>query len=305
MNQQNRSIQNRPLQTQIRIAIAAAALGLLSSCASVPSGPPPDVVRLENEMSRLHNDPRIAPNATRELADADAAINVLATQGRHMEAREYEHDVYIAERLIQTAEAEGLARYAEVRAKDLGGERDRLMVSAKSRELRDARVATADALATADAERRDADMARQDAQTTHSEIASLRADLADLQAQQTQQGFVVTLGDFLFEVDRSELKPGAARTLDGLVHALSDDSGATVAIDGHTDATGSRDHNLDLSLRRAEAVRDYLAMHGINPARISTQGLGPDYPVASNSTEAGRQQNRRVEVIVQTSVARR
>jgi outer membrane protein OmpA-like peptidoglycan-associated protein len=288
----------------IRIAIATSMLAL-GACATVPPGPPPEVARLQNEMDRLHSDPRIAPNAPNELGEADAAVNMLAAEGRHMDPREYEHRIYIAERLAQTAEAAGLARYAEVRGKDLGAERDRLLVDAKTRQLRDARVITANALATADAERRDAQFARQDARATQSEIDSLRADLADLQAQQTQRGFVVTLGDFLFEVDRAELKPGAARTLDQLVRALSDDPSARVAIDGHTDSTGSREHNLDLSLRRAQAVMAYLAQHSIDPSRISTQGLGPDYPVASNATEAGRQQNRRVEVIVQTSIARR
>ncbi|MDR3389540.1 MAG: OmpA family protein [Rudaea sp.] len=288
----------------IRTAIAAGMLAL-GACATVPPGPPPEVMRLQNQMDRLHGDPRIAPNAPTELGEADAAVNLLAAEGRHMDAHEYEHRIYIAERLAQTAEAAGLARYAEIRGKDLGAERDRLLVDARTRQLRDAQAATVGALAAADAEHRDAQAARQDARATQSEVDSLRADLADLQAQQTQRGFVVTLGDFLFEVDRAELKPGAARTLDQLGRALSDDPRSSMAIDGHTDSTGSRDHNLDLSLQRAQAVKAYLVQHGIDPARISTQGLGPDYPVASNATEAGRQQNRRVEVTVQTSVATR
>jgi outer membrane protein OmpA-like peptidoglycan-associated protein len=287
-----------------RTALATCILAL-GACATVPKGPPPEVVRLENEMNRLHSDPRIAPNAPSEIGEADAAINVLATEGRHMEVGEYEHRIYVAERLEQTAEAAGLARYAELRGQELGSERDRLLVDARTHQLRDAQAATASALAVADAEHRDAQLARQDARVTQTEVDSLRVDLASLQAQQTARGFVVTLGDFLFEVDRAELKPGAARTLDQLVRALSDDPRSSVAVDGHTDSSGSREHNLDLSLRRAQAVKAYLAQHGIDPARISTEGLGPDYPVASNATEAGRQQNRRVEVTVQTSVARR
>jgi len=289
----------------IRIAIASVTLALLGGCASVPPGPPPEVVRLQTDLNRLHDDARIAPNAAAELQEADAAVAVLSVDARHMDQRDYEHRVYIADRMVQTAEAAGLARYAELRARDLGAERDRLLVDARTHELRAAQLAAADARADAERERTAADLARADIADTRSELSALRADLADLQAQQTQRGYVVTLGDVLFEVDRAELKPGAARTLDQLVRALSDDRGATVSIEGHTDSTGGAQYNADLSLRRADAVKAYLAMHGIDPARVTTRGLGQDYPVASNATEAGRQQNRRVEVIVQTNVARR
>lgn len=292
------------MKPMIKTLVIAVAMGI-GACATVPPGPPPEVVRLENDLDRLHHDPRIAPNAPTELRDADTAVNMLVTDGRHLDPRDYEHRVYIADRLIQTAEAEGLARFAEVHARDLGSERDRLMVDARTRELHDSRVVAATALAAADAEHRNAEMARDDARATRSEVDSLRADLADLQAQQTQRGYVVTLGDVLFEVDRSELKPGAERNLDGLVRAMRDDPAATIEIEGHTDSSGNREHNLDLSLRRAVAVQNFLVAHGISVNRVTAQGLGPDFPVASNATETGRQQNRRVEVIVQTRVAQR
>jgi outer membrane protein OmpA-like peptidoglycan-associated protein len=230
-------------------------------------------------------------------------VSVLVIDGRHMDPALYQHRVYVADRLVQIAEAEGLARFAEVRATDLGRERDRLALDARNRELRDARATASDALAAAAAERRAAELARSEARETRVEIDALRADLSDLQAQQTERGLVVTLGDVLFETDRAELKPGAERTLDGLVRALRDDPAASVSIEGHTDSTGGRDYNIDLSLRRAQAVKDYLASRGIDPGRVSALGLGADYPVASNTTEAGRQQNRRVEVVVQTQVA--
>jgi outer membrane protein OmpA-like peptidoglycan-associated protein len=292
------------MNARAKFSALALLVGLIGGCATVPPGPPPEVVRLETELDRLHNDARIAPNAPDELRDADAAVAFLADQGRRMDAVVYEHRVYVADRLVQTAEAQGLARFAELQASNLGAERDRLMVDARNRELRDARAEADAARATAEAERRSAELARQDAAETRAEIDSLRSDLGDLQAQQTQRGLMVTLGDFLFETDRAELKPGAEHTLDGIVRALRDDPLATVEVDGHTDSTGSRDYNVGLSEDRAQAVKDYLTSRGIDPSRVTTRGLGPDYPVASNWTEAGRLQNRRVEVLVQTQVAR-
>ncbi len=288
-----------------KVISAAILLGLIAGCASVPPGPAPEVVRLQNDLRHAHEDPRIGPNATDELRQADSAVNVVAMDRRGTDAQLYEHHVYIADHLIRIAEAQGLARYAEIKAKDLGVERDRLLVDAKSRDLRNAQVVANTALAAADAEHRNAVIARSDAEQSRAEVDSLRADLRDLQAQQTQRGMLVTLGDFLFETDRAELKPGAARTLDGLVRALSDDPAATIQIEGHTDSTGNREHNVDLSLRRADAVKMYLNSHNIDSQRMTTQGLGPDFPVASNDSEAGRQQNRRVEVILKTRVALR
>jgi outer membrane protein OmpA-like peptidoglycan-associated protein len=277
---------------------------MLSACATTPVGPPPEIVRLDQELGRLRADPRIAPNAVAELAAAQAAVDAMAGQGRRLDDEMFRHGIYLADRLVQTAEAAGLARYAEDRGKQLGAERDRLLVDVRSRQATDARRLADAALASADAERRSAELARDDARAARMELASLRTKLTELETAQTERGLIVTLGDVLFEVDRAELKPGATRGLDQLARALSNDPGSRITVEGHTDSTGSREHNMDLSSRRAESVRAYLVTHGVDPASISARGLGPDYPVASNDTVTGRQQNRRVEVIVSSSVAR-
>ena len=286
-----------------KLSLVVSSSLLLGACASMPRGPAPEVVRLQGELQRLHSDQRVAPNAQAELAKADAAVSVLARDGRRLDEELFDHGVYVADRLIRTAEAEGLARFAERHAQDLGRERETLLAEARSRDLAIARAdvnaaTTAAAIAQQQAaqEREAASQARLDAQ-------SLRAQLSELQAKETQRGMVVTLGDVLFETDRAELKPGATRSLDQLAQALRSDDRGTVSIEGHTDATGSREHNVDLSLRRAQSVQSYLAGHGVNPARISVRGMGPDFPVADNNSAGGRLQNRRVEVIVQNTVA--
>lgn len=153
----------------------------------------------------------------------------------------------------------------------------------------------------AEAERREATLARQQAEAARAELRAMQDMIDDLQAKQTERGLVVTLGDVLFETDKAVLKPGAMHNLDKLVAALSEHPDTTVAIEGHTDSTGSDSYNMDLSRRRAESVVSYLVGQGIDRSRLSAKGLGEGYPVASNDTSAGRQQNRRVEMIIQNA----
>jgi outer membrane protein OmpA-like peptidoglycan-associated protein len=112
---------------------------------------------------------------------------------------------------------------------------------------------------------------------------------------------IVTLGNVLFDFDKSELRTGAMRNLYPLVSFLKDDPSRTAIIEGHTDNVGPPAYNLDLSRRRAEAVRQFLIDSGIAPNRVSARGLGDSYPVASNNTPEGRQMNRRVAIVFTSS----
>jgi outer membrane protein OmpA-like peptidoglycan-associated protein len=119
-----------------------------------------------------------------------------------------------------------------------------------------------------------------------------------LNARETDRGLVVTLGDLLFETGKSDLKGGAAGNLNKLAAFLDEYPDRTVLIEGHTDDVGSEESNFNLSQRRANSVKSYLVGQGIQSARLSTSGLGEGSPVAGNDTSTGRQQNRRVEVII-------
>jgi outer membrane protein OmpA-like peptidoglycan-associated protein len=285
------------------LVLVVSSTILLGACASTPRGPAPEILRLQSELQRLHNDQRIASTAQVELTRADDAVSALALEGRRLDRELFDHGVYIADRLVRTAEAEGLARFAEQHAQNLGREREQLLSEARSRDLAIARADVNAATAAAQFAEQRANEERLAATEARMDAQAVRAQLADLQAKETQRGMVVTLGDVLFETDRAELKPGAARSLDQLSQALRSDDRGSVAIEGHTDSTGSREHNVDLSLRRAQSVQRYLVGHGVNPARISVRGMGPDFPVADNGSTGGRLQNRRVEVIVQNTVA--
>jgi OOP family OmpA-OmpF porin len=128
--------------------------------------------------------------------------------------------------------------------------------------------------------------------------AQLEQELADLQARETDRGLTLTLGDVVFESDRAELKADSMRKLYPLVTLLKEYPERQVLIEGHTDSSGETSYNRELSEQRAAAVRDFLVTNGTDPERISARGYGEAYPVASNDNAAGRQENRRVEVVV-------
>lgn len=150
----------------------------------------------------------------------------------------------------------------------------------------------------AEAEAARAEAARAEAEAAKAAMKQLESELTELKTKQTERGLVITLGDVLFEFNKSDLVPGAARNLDPLVKALKENTEQSVIIEGHTDNIGNESYNLDLSKRRADSVKAYLMNHGVDGERVSTEGLGFDYPVATNNSEAGRQQNRRVEIIL-------
>jgi len=109
--------------------------------------------------------------------------------------------------------------------------------------------------------------------------------------------------DVSFAVNSSAIRPEMRSVLDPLATSLRDDPNARLAIIGHTDSTGSDAVNNPLSLDRAQSVRDYLAARGVSPTRVETAGRGEREPIADNATDAGRAQNRRVEIYLREPAA--
>jgi outer membrane protein OmpA-like peptidoglycan-associated protein len=142
-----------------------------------------------------------------------------------------------------------------------------------------------------------ADAAKVQADAAREQLAQTQQQLADLQAKKTDRGMVLTLGDVLFDTGQATLKPGAASILDRVAAFLNDNPMVNVRIEGHTDSTGGADFNQVLSQNRAAAAATALQTRGVPPSRITAVGKGQELPVASNATSAGRQQNRRVELV--------
>ncbi|GAA4466517.1 OmpA family protein [Nibrella saemangeumensis] len=127
----------------------------------------------------------------------------------------------------------------------------------------------------------------------------LRRELPDARVERVGEGIKITFGsDILFDVDKYDLKSATKRELDDFAKTLQKYEDTQIVIEGHADATGPDDYNLRLSKQRSNAVARYLQSRGVLGARIDEKGYGEAQPLADNDTEAGRQQNRRVEVAI-------
>jgi outer membrane protein OmpA-like peptidoglycan-associated protein len=139
--------------------------------------------------------------------------------------------------------------------------------------------------------------ARLDAEKRAKEALENLAKMASIKEE--SRGMVITLsGAVLFPSGQSVLLPAAMSSLDNVVTALKSTPDRNITVEGHTDSVGARSYNMDLSLRRAQSVREYLVSQGLPSEIVKAQGLGPDRPIATNGTPDGRANNRRVEIIV-------
>ncbi len=131
-------------------------------------------------------------------------------------------------------------------------------------------------------------------------VAALKEQLASMQPKETPRGLIVTIGDVLFDTASSTLRPGGVQQVQRVADALLKNPGNSVIVEGHTDSRGSDSYNMGLSQRRADSVKAELLYAGVPADRVVARGMGEGYPVATNATAAGQQQNRRVEIVIQS-----
>lgn len=283
--------------------VAAAVTFTLAGCATAPVSPD-GAAEARAKLTRLQADPNLANRAPAAVQEADTAVRA-AEAPVTKDAALGAHLVYMADRKVEIAMAQAATNQAEDQRVKLGEERERSRLDARTREADKAHAATeaaragaADAALLANA---DAEAARAAATEAARQAADMQRQIDELQAETTERGIVLTLGDVLFTSGRADLKVGAASNLNRLVTFLNENPARKVDIEGHTDNVGGDDYNLGLSQRRADSVRSYLMQQGIDSRRIAASGKGEHQPVADNESEGGRQQNRRVEVIIENS----
>ena len=196
----------------------------------------------------------------------------------------------------ESAEKEKANREAAMKAQET--EQARMQAEARAREAEQARMQAEAKAREAERARMEAAAKAEEAEKAKAEVDELLSQLSDLKAKQTERGIVLTIGDVLFAFDKATLSPGAFRNVDKLAVFLKKHPNRSVLIEGHTDNVGSDEYNLDLSEKRAETVKNALVAKEVGEERVTTKGYGEKYPVASNNTSDGRQQNRRVEVVI-------
>jgi outer membrane protein OmpA-like peptidoglycan-associated protein len=216
-----------------------------------------------------------------------------------------------AQRVAQEHEAQNAA--AQTEADRLKRENDARLAAANSETDRLKRDTDAQALAAQneadrlkrenDAQRAGLDRAAADKAQAEAEKTQLRAQLlvqfnAILQTRDTARGLIVNMSDVLFDTAKFSLRPVAREKLARVAGILAGHPGLKLQVEGFTDSVGGDDYNQQLSEHRAGSVRDYLTGAGIPTASVTAQGFGKNQPVASNDTSGGRQQNRRVELVV-------
>ena len=265
----------------LSLAIGISAMGW--GCGA-PLKEPIAMERARSAYRQAEDDRAIVQYAPGALRDAEQMLKRMeGVWQRDKQVVEVDHLAYLTQQYVAIARAKTDARETEAERQRLTQEREALLREARTQE--------------ADRARREAAEARAQQEEAAKQIAVLQEQLQTLQAKATSRGTVFTLGNVLFATGQAALKSEALHYLYPLAAMMRDDPERTAIIEGYTDNVGSDEANLDLSQRRADAVREFLLRNGVSGERVTARGFGEASPIASNDTSEGRQQNRRVEIV--------
>lgn len=258
------------------VTVSVVASFLLQGCTSSTINSPA-LLESQKAYESIRKDTRINQYAAPSLFQAGKLYNLSKTAKSDAEASHY---AYLLKQEIEVAKESARGKELSEQIEGLRDKKTKALLDAKEDQLvkaqEEARMANERALG----------------------LEQKYQELQELNAKMTSRGLVLTLGDVLFETGQASLMSGAKRALDKLVDFLAENEERKVLIEGHTDNVGSTIYNIDLSLRRAEAVLNVLKEKGIDEDRIVTKGYGEQYPVTGNISASGKQQNRRVEIVI-------
>jgi outer membrane protein OmpA-like peptidoglycan-associated protein len=302
----------------------AGALLALTACQTVPPSNPA-LEEARTAVNTASADPAVTSAAAPELQRAREALVAAESAWNDGNEPEARSRAYIAKQRALIASEVGARYTAEQRLQQTAAETERIRSEARTREAQAAQANAAEANREASAAREQAKAAQAQAQSQAAQAQAAQAqaqaerqraeeqqrqldaererasrmqhDLESLAAKSTARGVVVTLQDVLFDTGKAELRSGGLRSLERVAGVLKNYPERRVLIEGFTDSQGSDSFNLDLSRRRADAVKQQLQAFGIPDQRVETRAYGEAYPVADNESAAGRQQNRRVELL--------
>lgn len=286
-------------------SIVFASVVMLAACSTVPTTTA-TLDQARADFVAASNNPQVAqyaPLQFKEATDALDKANAAAAQRESLD--KIDRLAYLAKQKIATAQEVAKAKAAEAGIAQARQERTEVQLQARTAEAERARRQAADAQAQAANAQQQAESARQQAAEAQAQSAALaeraarlEALLVELHAVKTERGYVVTIGDVLFDLDKASLKPEGVSTLRKLADVMAQNPDRTVLVEGFTDSTGTASHNQELSERRASTVASALAGMGVARERIAMRAYGEAFPVAPNDSAANRQRNRRVEIVL-------
>jgi len=287
---------------RLRFAVVAGMALVAAACTTTPERVA-ELDEARTTVESLESQPKARSAASSQLANARQALQraeAAFEEGQPLE--QIRHEAYVARRhaeigLEMTSEAEAAEEIQQGEAR-----RKQVQLEARTAEAERAQRLAEQRASQAQQSAREAVASQSVAEAAISEANRLADELnaleGELEAEQTNRGLVLTLGDLLFDTGGAELKEGAEVSMDRLAAFLNENPERRLLIEGHTDSRGTDDFNKELSAKRADAVAEALVERGIPSARLRSVGLGEDYPVAGNDSAAGMQQNRRVEIVV-------
>jgi outer membrane protein OmpA-like peptidoglycan-associated protein len=294
------------------ISLSMVALAFVGACAATV---PPELANARTAYQRASSGPA-AQVVPADLHKAQMALEQAEQSYADNKASSKTVDLaYIAERTAQIAEAHAQTALAEKRGegakqeivqtqgeiakKTLGqlATTRKELTAAEQEKAQQAQKADTERAAREEADKRAA-ASDEKAKAADAKTAEANAALAKLAAKEEERGMVITLsGSVLFRSNDSMLLPAAQTRLDQVAEALVAKN-HDVVVEGYTDSRGSHETNMILSQRRAEAVRSYLVTRGFPGEKVQARGMGPDRPIADNTSTEGRANNRRVEIVI-------
>lgn len=285
------------MKQKITIIVSVILVATLSACASTTEEPE-ELTNARTAVNQMQSEPLVLQFEN----DAEKAIDELSKAEKLFSERKsmdlIKHRAYLAKQYAILVNTQADNVRAREQVADADQRRQELLLRSRERDARRAEASAERSQLEAERALAVAELQSARAERTAEEAEALKDEIEELKAEQTERGLVLTLTDILFDTNESTLKPGAARAMDKLADYLAKSESSTIVIEGHTDSRGSEALNQQLSKSRATSIREALVQRGIDDSRISAVGKGEAFPVASNETSAGRQQNRRVEVIV-------
>lgn len=326
---------NAPVFSVSCLALAASLM--LGACSSLPADNPA-LMNARAAYANAQDNPQTRDLAAAELRTAGTSLaraNEAFSRGDSLS--EVDHLAHMAGQQVGVAQQTARLKLADAQLLSAEAERDRTRLAARTNEaeaaqrqaqrsqqdeqaaLRSAAASQLDAQAAQRAAQMSRDTSREQTESAarstrfaQAQAADAQAQAADAQAraaqleeqmralnaQKTDRGMVVTIGDVLFDTGRAELKSGSSRDLGKLADFFRTYPQRTALVEGFTDSVGGAAANQDLSSRRAAAVQAALVDLGVDRQRVVARGYGEAYPVAGNDNASGRQLNRRVEIVL-------